>query len=390
MIGIHFGGIITALPGALDSAPRQPHPLSPAMKNLALILPRDQNSFDLLRTLAAMAVMVGHAFALHPDGGWTDPVSSLFGFTYSGALAVDIFFFLSGILITSSYCQSRSVTRFVLMRVSRIWPGLICCLAVSTLIVGPMVTSDSMQSYFSAWGTRWYFVQNIKLQEIVGRLPGVFTDNHYKNAVNGSLWTLPIEIRCYVMVLVLGVLGSFKNPWPCVGLALVLALLSASNNIMPFEVFRAFNQSETTLPLLFALGMLCYIARNYIYIDWRLSAVALIAAVSFRSSLSGIAAFYLFILNTALVFAASRSTRLRLGGDYSYGIYIYGFVVQQCIAHYYPGLTSYPSLVLSLPLTLGLAMLSWHWVEHPAMKMARALATRCESRSATQNAASHR
>jgi peptidoglycan/LPS O-acetylase OafA/YrhL len=352
-----------------------------AIKRLAEMLNRDQNSLDLLRTLAAMAVIFGHSFSLHPSGGWTEPVASAFDFTYSGALAVDIFFFLSGILVSSSYCQSRSIHRFILMRISRIWPGLIVCIAISVFVVGPLVTSKPIASYLLAWDTRWYVLNNIQLQKISYFLPGVFTENYYKDAVNGSLWTLPIEIRCYLMVLILGMLGGFTNRASLIVLAIAFAILVVTNHIGPLELFLVSSADTAILPLLFALGMLCYATRNYIRIDWRLSILAIIVAVAFKTTLIGIAALYLFVLNTTLVIGSLRPTRLKLPGDYSYGIYIYGFVVQQCVAHYAPRITSYPSLLLSLPLSLGLAILSWHFIEYPAMNIGRDIATWYELKS---------
>ncbi len=346
------------------------------------ILQRDRNSFDLVRMFAAMSVVFGHAFALHPAGGMYEPVSWFFDFTYSGALAVDVFFFLSGILITSSFCQSRSIIRFILMRLARIWPGLALCLLVTALVVGTLLTSHPASSYLATGDTYGYILKNIRLQEMVYVLPGVFEDNYYKNIVNGALWTLPIEIRCYLMVLCLGSIGAFKSKGWIIGAAIVLAVLAATNHLEIYTYFLVGNVDNARMPLVFALGMLCYVNRASIRIDWRLSAVAITIAVTFKMSWIGIAAFYFFVLNTTLVLGALRQPRfLTLPGDYSYGIYIYGFVVQQCVAHFFPELTSYPSLLLSLPLSIVCAVFSWHFVEGPALTLARSLSARYESQA---------
>ena len=110
--------------------------------------------------------------------------------------------------------------------------------------------------------------------------------------------------------------------------------------------------------------------------------MAIAIASTFKMTLIGIAAFYFFVLNTILVLGALRQARfLKLPGVYSYGIYIYGFVVQQCVASFFPELTSYPSLLLSLPLSILCAVVSWHLVERPALELARYLSAKYENQA---------
>ncbi|MCV2351394.1 acyltransferase family protein [Paucibacter sp. Y2R2-4] len=345
------------------------------VRTLDSILSRDQNNFDLVRMIAALAVIFGHAFSLHPTGGAVEPLNKVFGFTYSGAVAVDVFFFLSGLLITGSFCQSRSVFRFVVMRVARIWPGLLACLCMTVFVLGPLITSMPLWHYITSWHTREYMLRNVLLQNISYTLPGVFISNHYPGAVNGSLWTLPIEIRCYAMVLLMGCLGVFKTKQRCLLVVMGLTLLLWPTGFGPApEIFKLNASGEEKMPLLFALGMVCYVCRHSIRIDARLSGAALLVALSMQGTWLGIAAFYCFVVNTVLVLSAWKALRVRLPGDYSYGIYIYGFVAQQYLAHALPELKAYPSLLISIPMTCALAALSWHAVEKPGMRLGRMLA----------------
>jgi peptidoglycan/LPS O-acetylase OafA/YrhL len=55
-------------------------------------------------------------------------------------------------------------------------------------------------------------------------------------------------------------------------------------------------------------------------------------------------------------------------GDYSYGMYIYAFPVEQIVAHLYKSSTPGMMMTLSLPITLLLAVLSWHCIEQRALK----------------------
>lgn len=344
---------------------------------LATLLERDNNNFDLLRLCAALAVIFGHAFALHPNGGWHEPVRRLLGFTYSGSLAVDLFFFLSGILVTGSFCQSKSYTRFCLMRFSRIWPGLAVCLIISTICVGSAVTTLSIGDYLVTWQTRWYVLTNIRLNSIVYTLPGVFEENYYKGAVNGSLWTLPIEIRCYAVAFIAGITGFFKTaPRVLIFAFLSILLVYFLPNLLGY--LRA-DAEQARMPLLFLFGMVCYASRARIPIDFRLSLIALPIAVTFSSSTLGRIAFYGFFLNTALVISSYKwLRRFRPPGDYSYGIYIYGFVIQQIVSHYFPAVTSYPSLLISIPATTLVAILSWTHIERPALNYGRSLSSTYE------------
>lgn len=347
---------------------------------LESILQRERNSFDLIRMLAAASVILGHSFSLHPTGGWQDPIEQVFDFTYSGSVAVDAFFFLSGIFVAASFCQSRSLLRFALMRTARILPGLAVCLIITALLVGAAVTSKSLAEYFSSGDVWHYIVKNIQLQKLFTRLPGVFEFNHYKGSINGSLWTLPVEVRCYAMVFLFGVLGGFKRVGWSVALALMLATLAV---VYPdaLKVFRVSEDIKLRLPLIFSLGIMFYVNRSHIRIDWKISVVALIVAFVFRSTIFGVFAAYLFLINTVLVLGSTEFLRrIKLPGDYSFGIYIYGWVIQQCVAHYLPQLESYPSLVLTLPLSIVAGALSWHFIEAPSLRFARSVSDRYEAK----------
>jgi len=347
------------------------------MTTLDSILKRNQNNFDLIRLCAAVAVIFGHAFGLHPSGEWREPVNQLLGFTYSGALAVDIFFFLSGILVTGSFCQSKSHARFFLMRFARIWPGLVVCLIISALAVGPVVTTLPFGEYVVAWQTRWYVLTNLQLDSITYDLPGVFKANHHKRAVNGSLWTLPIEVRCYAVVFLAGVIGCLKSGLRTIALGFILILIAL---ILPESLgYLRVKDESVRMPLIFLFGMVCYTNRARIPVDWRLSLFALLIAIIFSSTWAGKIAFYLFLLNTILVIGGFQwLRRFQPPGDYSYGIYLYGFVVQQIVANYLPSLTSYPSMVISIPLSCILGIVSWKYLERPALDYARSLSSKYE------------
>lgn len=181
------------------------------MKTLDEALERDGNNFDLIRLGAALAVMFGHSFGIR--GGDVD-MEWMLGFTHResfGSLAVYGFFLISGLLVSASYAKQASPLRFIRLRALRIWPGAIACALFIGLVVGPLFTSASLAGYFADPATLRWLVHNISLvggvSGVDGWLPGVFEHNHLPLLANGTVWTLPIELECYGIVLIVGLLG---------------------------------------------------------------------------------------------------------------------------------------------------------------------------------------
>ena len=154
------------------------------------------NAFDTIRLIAALLVIVSHAFPL--TGNLDDPLDWLSGGQASlGHLAVCIFFLISGYLIPASLDRGTLV-RFARKRALRIMPGLVAAVLVCAFILGPLVTAMPRSEYCGAY-TTWTFLGNAAFLPVGFELPGVFTGNPSPNA-NGSLWSLNYEVACYVMV----------------------------------------------------------------------------------------------------------------------------------------------------------------------------------------------
>ena len=127
-------------------------------------------------------------------GTW-DPECIYLGYpgVYSGAIAVKVFFFISGLLVTNSLLQQKSPVAFVLGRFFRIWPALLVLLLVTALVVGPLCSGLGWREYFMHGDPYRYFWKNALLNSDA-RLPGVFAHNPLPNLVNGALWTLSYEV----------------------------------------------------------------------------------------------------------------------------------------------------------------------------------------------------
>ena len=161
----------------------------PARLEAGAAVNRD-NNFAILHFIGALMVVYGHQWALlggSPPAWLGNSVSTL---------GVKMIFVITGFLITQSYLRERSFARYMLRRLIRIYPALIFCVVGTTVLLSAVSTLP-LQTYF-----RWswqYVVYNLLLNPRYA-LPGVFETNIYPNAVNGSLWTMPVEVSMYVVV----------------------------------------------------------------------------------------------------------------------------------------------------------------------------------------------
>ena len=114
---------------------------------LSDLLQRDNNNLDIFRLIAAALVIYGHAYAIAPQEGHSDVLVHLLGYDYSGSLAVKLFFFLSGLVVTNSLLHKRDVAQFVMARFFRIWPALLVVTALCALVLGPLVTALPLADY---------------------------------------------------------------------------------------------------------------------------------------------------------------------------------------------------------------------------------------------------
>ena len=185
------------------------------------------NNFNLIRIVAALAVLITHSFALAMGTSDAEPFRQSLGITM-GEIAVDIFFIASGFLVTASLLTRQSVIEFVWARVLRIFPALLIMLILTVFGLGVFFTSLSFPSYISDSKTYIYLLKCATLIRGVDfTLPGVFDENPYNNMVNGSLWTMPYEIKMYVILLLIFVVSRVINTTRLriIGLAIICSFV---------------------------------------------------------------------------------------------------------------------------------------------------------------------
>lgn len=346
---------------------RRPGPARPVA--LAAAMPRGANNYDLLRLLLALAVIFGHSGALNPGHAYRDPVAWLIGFDYSGGVAVKAFFFLSGLFVTDSIVSRRSALRFAVLRAARIFPGLCACLLLCVCAVGPLFTELPLAEYARNPLTPSYVTANLSLTDLQWRLPGVFADSQY--GLNGSLWTLPVEVRLYGCILLLHGLGALATRTTA-SLAIGLA-----GGLVIWHPDLPYGGSDAQGPTLcFILGVACAVHKRSLPVH---PAVVLglwaCAAAAWRTRWLPAMVYPALFHSLLYAFQLPVLRRLRLPGDYSYGVYIYGFVVQQVFANLFPAAHPLANAAVCMPVATGIAALSWHWVEKPALASAHRFLT---------------
>jgi peptidoglycan/LPS O-acetylase OafA/YrhL len=327
---------------------------------------RRQNNFNLLRIIAAIAVLVSHAYPIALGPGTPEPLAGVLGINL-GELAVLMFFAISGYFISQSFHNKHSTVEFVVARFLRIYPGLLAVLFLSVFALGPFFTRLSLASYFSDHQTLLYIPRNLRLWPMQYDLPGVFEDHGYQ-AVNGSLWTLVYEVACYAMVVIVGVLGLAPNRRRFAAFLLVYFLCY----VAAFPLLRMTNHDHFLrhnihlLSLPFVIGMALFHFRQHIPLRFPiligLGSASVISHGSpwfhelFVLTLS-YCVFYLGFLQCEPLLAYNRL------GDYSYGTYIYAWPIEQVVVAVCKGCSPTIVIILALPLTLLFALLSWHLIE---------------------------
>lgn len=330
-------------------------------------------NLDAVRLIAAGAVIIGHAYGLTGRPGFYVlglPITSL---------AVFVFFVTSGWLIAGSWDRSPHFVNYLRNRALRIFPALAVVIIASVLVIGPLVTTLPWDEYFTSSGT-WLYLQNIFLwtNHI---LPGVFDLNEYPWIVNGSVWTLPMEFLCYLALPLLGRVPVRDRPGAA---AAVSVLLLSAYFVIPAGMTVGFLsiQSLCLYAAFFYIGaFLRYATKGNAQafrVDIAVFLLILWAAIGALAPAYGVLLTAIFLPYSTLAIALASTPGLRHAsrwGDFSYGLYLWGFPVQQLVVHFLGIIPLGLNLLLVLVASLGLAILSWKFIERPAMMLRKVPAT---------------
>lgn len=348
--------------------------------------PHAANNFDFLRFFAATLVIWSHAFPL--SGRPEHLGSPLIGET-SGGIAVAIFFVISGFLVTGSLLNSSSKISYFKKRFLRIYPGFFVSVLFCFFVIAPLCSSFGIREFFLNSASYGY-LKTLSMYLIQHQVPGVLEGNPHPGSINGSYWTLPVEFSMYIVIALFALLGVFR-PW-----FLILAIVGAMvfYALVTHEPRNSFTQYyiHARYAALFLYGALFYIFKDRIpyRLHWFLLCIAIVVMTQLVPALKAPADLCMHnllcgkqILYSQLIFSlllpyiilyiAHRPLPILKDfgryGDFSYGIYLYAFPVQQCIVYHFgaelPVIVHFSATLL---VTLVLAIASWHLVEKPCLK----------------------
>ena len=342
------------------------------MMNLSKYIGNRDNNFNLIRLLSSIAVLVSHGFALIAGTGNAEPLRMEYGMT-PGTLAVDVFFVTSGYLVTTSLFRKKNLIEYFVSRLLRIIPGLFVMLLIVVFGIGLCVTSFGWRDYISSNATYVYIAKSLTMVSGVGQyLPGVFNENPYKGAVNGSLWTLTYEVFMYFLLALtwfLGLIFGLNEKF----LKKIIVMYAAAALIYSILSFELGEKSKVAnLIYMFFAGGSYYVLSRRIELSIRLLVISLSCLLaSFAINNLYYEACLLFLPYIVICVAYIPDIKLikkyNIFGDYSYGIYIYSFPLQQLILWMNPGVSLIEFLFYSVNAAVVVSIFSWELVEKRAM-----------------------
>jgi len=328
--------------------------------------------------LAAFAVLVSHSFALATGSAANEPLRTILGIT-PGHIAVDVFFITSGLLVARSLFYRRNLLEFTVARALRIYPGLIVAVLVC-IIAGALTSSMALNDYFLSPTTLDFLLKNsFMLLGDVQELPGVFSNAPFDNSVNGSLWTLPWELRMYIFLGVFGLITLllnfiYKANWLVIFVTCFFIFCAINYlELHYFTEIRSQNYRLYRFGTLFFSGAVIYIFRSHILFNKKIFWVSILSLIITSFNHDIFFALYTLLLPYIVLYLAyipsGKIRNYNAFGDYSYGIYIYAWPVQQLIAINITDITPIEMIIYSASITFFCAYASWHLVESKAIRL---------------------
>jgi peptidoglycan/LPS O-acetylase OafA/YrhL len=322
-----------------------------------------RNNFDVIRLVLAVLVIFSHSYPLATGSESEEPFAVFTrAQTTAGAMAVDLFFVISGFLIARSFARSSSIWSYMGKRFRRIYPGFITVSLLSALVIcrGRISPAD-------------FILQTARLQEFGhGTL---FPGNPFPDVLNGSLWSIQYEFWCYIGLALLGLTGLLRQK--SFLLSLFLLSLAASflfriHNWRPGGGFAGhifgYPPYWVRLLPLFMAGVIFNAYADRISLNWKVAVFLMFVIV-----VSAVRPYWWTIIfplaGTYLIMWLAFHPRIEMHGfanqgDLSYGTYLYAFPIQQTVVHLAGrGITPLALFLYATPVALLFAFLSWHLVE---------------------------
>lgn len=319
------------------------------------------NNFDMIRLIAATMVVFSHSYGIN---GLKEPLLDItYGQFTLGYLGVLIFFSVSGFLIFDSYLRRKDLMLFCRARILRIIPALVVLILSCTFLIGPLVTELSLKEYFKDKMTM-DFLFNMFPNEFMYYLPEVF----YGQPVIPHLWSIKYEIICYIWVVIFVIFNIIERKKFLVAIlcfAMIYILYSAIK-------FKAVGQLER-------YAIVAFLSSGIFRLYWEkipqslylviISFLGLALSNYFKVLILGWIIFGIYIILYFAYYKKLETWKITRFGDISYGIYLWGMVLQQCIIVWIgEWINPHIHFAISMIVTVPVAYISWKLIEEPALK----------------------
>ena len=331
------------------------------------------SGFDYMRLTLSVAVFVMHSWGTsYGERGaelvWHGPAAPLV------RAILPMFFAVSGFLVAASMERCATVLKFVGLRMIRVYPALICEVLIVALIVGPLLTRVPLDQYFSA-ASFWRYIANMT-GLISHKLPGLYTDNPVPDYVDRQLWSLRFEFISYIILAAMMAIGAKQNRFivAIAAFAVLMCYIAPWIHRTSYPFISSDTFTGQQLIIVFLTGATIYLYRAKIPFNITMFTISLLASATCLSGIFKLGYYFAIVpVSYVTVWLGLLNPRLiapMRTGDYSYGIFLYGFAVQQTVMALLPWAREwYWNLAIGLPLTVLVAAASWHFVEKPASKL---------------------
>ncbi len=302
-----------------------------------------------------------------------------------GYISVNCFFIISGFLVSASLLNRGSIRRYTRARMLRIYPALIVCVFLCILSVGLLSSGQNLFAFLMSPQTLEFWLKNslLVVGEVQITLPtDLFADNPVQRQVNAPLWTLQYEALMYFLLAIIYLVSRLSKPagqaatflilTSCIGgICMILFLF----NITQEQPVRGAAANFVRFGAMFFYGSVLYLLRDKIrlYLG-AFFGICFLVLLSFARRDLFVCVVYLslgYVLIYLAYIPAGAVRAFNQLGDYSYGLYIYAFPIQQILMHFYPSTSAVELLLLTFAFTLLVATASWHLLERKALALKR-------------------
>ncbi len=339
------------------------------------------NNFNLLRMIGALLIMYAHAMFITIGDDITFetyPIKYTLGIT-----TLNLFFVLSGMLVTTSWLKHEDWLTYAISRAMRIFPGLIVVSFVTAFFIGPLISTQDLTTYFSDLRS-WIYWPLTSLLNADVTLPGVFEGLPNDAVVNAPLWTLKYEAFFYLSLAIIGLFGWLATPrfkilallefvfYFCITFLTNLREIAAIDHLMHFGYA-------------FLIGACIHIFRKVIPVSLSLAVVMMVLALLIVYYFGLQTGEFLLIPSATLLgiwiaYVPGGSLRYYNAiGDYSYGVYIWHYPIEQIMRTHLGDVSAIQLYLTSLPIVLPIAIVSWHFIERPSLMAIKIIVPRLKT-----------